>query len=154
MNGIANYFALVAKSKTGLGPDVIVWGLVALIGAAAAVIFLVIAGFIVLADAYSPLTAALVMAGAFLLVAILAAILCLTAQRRIAERSRVALAARTSALWFEPKLLAAGVELVRSIGLRRLVPLAAIGVLAGGLAREWIMSDRPPEDPAGEDSDG
>jgi hypothetical protein len=151
MGGIGNYFALVARAKTGLGPDVIVWALITLVGAIAGLVFLIIAGFIVLADNYSPLTAALIFAGAFLLVAILAAILCVMAQRRIAERSRVALAARTSALWFEPKLLAAGVELVRSIGLRRLVPLAAIGVLAGGLAREWIM--RAPADPAGEGSD-
>ena len=150
MSGITNYFALVAKAKTGLGPGVVVWALIALVAAIAALVFVIIAGFIVLADAYSPLTAALVLAGVFLLVAILAATLCLMTQRRTAEHSRVALATRTNALWFEPKLLMAGAELVRSIGLRRLVPLAAIGVLAGGLAREWIMSERAPEEPVGE----
>jgi hypothetical protein len=138
MSGISNYFVLTAKAKTGLGPEVIAWSLVALVGAVAALIFLILAGYIVLANAYSPLTAALVLAAAFLLVAILAAVLCLAAQRRIAERSRVALAARTSAFWFDPKLLSVGVDAVRAIGLKRLVPLAAIGILAGGLAREWI----------------
>jgi hypothetical protein len=146
MGGIGHYFALVAKSRTGLGPNVVILGLLALITAAAAVIFFVVAGYIVLADTYSPLTAALILGGAFLLLAILAAVLCLMAQRRVVQHAKVALAARTSAMWLEPKMLAVGVDLVRSIGLRRLVPLAAIGVIAGGLAREWIA--RPGEKPA------
>ncbi len=150
MSGWVRYFALTAKAKTGLGPDVFAWGIVALLCAAAAVIFLVFAAFIVLAESYSPLTAALILAGVFLLGAILAGILCLMAQRRAATSAKLALAARANALWLDPRFLTVGLDIVRTIGVKKLVPLAAIGILAGGIAREWMASDKPREDGAGE----
>jgi len=146
MSGIANYLALTVKAKTGLGTDVIAWGAVAFVGSVASLIFIIVTGYIVLADAYSPLTAALVLAAAFLLVAILAAVLCVSAQRRVSEQSRVALAARTSALWFEPKMLGVAMDTVRAIGLKRIVPIAAVGILAGGLAREWMTANKAREE--------
>jgi hypothetical protein len=35
------------------------------------------------------------------------------------------------------------VQIGRAIGWRRLVPLAAVGVLAAGIAKEWLAHSRP-----------
>lgn len=146
MEGWVHYFTLKAKAKTGLGSDVVAWGIAALLCAAAALIFVIFAAFIVLADNYGPLTAALILAAVFLLVAILAGVLCLRSHRSIATNAKLALAARGNTHLLDPKLLGIGLQVIRTIGLRKLLPLAAVGILAGGLAREWIGSRKPPED--------
>jgi len=146
MEGIVRYVTLTAKSKTGLGLDVVIWAVVALLCATITLVFLLASAFIALADAYSPLTAGLVLFGVFLLAAILAGVLCMTSHHRNTEDAKRALAVRSApALWMQPKLLGIGVDVIRSIGLRKIVPLAAAGILAGGLAREWIVSRRAHE---------
>src|SRR5262245_27806133 len=132
MEGLVRYATLTAKSKTGLGLDVIAWALAALICAVVTFVFLLVAAFVALADRYSSLTAALILFVVFLLAAILAAVVCLMSQRRNTENAQRALAARGSsmAMWLQPKFLGIGVDVIRSIGLRRLVPLAAAGILA------------------------
>lgn len=148
MEGLVRYATLTAKSKTGLGLDVVTWALAALACAAITLVFLLAAAFIALADAYSPLTAALVLFGVFLLAAILAAVLCVVSQRRNADHAKRALAVRGNAMamWLHPKFLGIGVDVIRRIGLRKLVPMAAAGILAGGLAREWMVHSRSTPD--------
>jgi hypothetical protein len=150
MEGLVRYVTLTAKAKTGLGTDVVVWALAAFLCAAITLVFLLASAFIALADAYSPLTAALILVGVFLLGAILAGILCLTSQRRNVEEAKRAVTVRGNAMatWLNPRFLGIGLDVIRSIGLRRLVPIAAAGILAGGLAREWMVHSRPPVDAA------
>jgi hypothetical protein len=143
MSGWLRHLELTIKSKTGLGSDVLIWGLVALLGAAVTLGFLIFAAFIALAERYGPLTAALALGGLFLLITIVALICCLSSQRRTIADAKLALAARSHAVWLDPKLLGAGLQIGRAIGWRRLVPLAAVGVLAAGLAKEWFGRDRP-----------
>ena len=42
--------------------------------------------------------------------------------------------------WLDPKFLAVGIEIGRTLGWRRILTLAAAGVLAAGLGKEWFGS--------------
>jgi hypothetical protein len=83
---------------------------------------------------------------------LLALIVCLVIRSRNRERARVELAARSSAGFLDPKLMAMGFQIGQAIGWRRLVSLAAVGVLAAGLAKEWTArrgdatADGAPDD--------
>jgi hypothetical protein len=85
--------------------------------------------------------AALILAGVFLLVALIAAVAGFIARRRNIERARRELAARSHAGWLDPKYLAIGIEIGRTLGWRRIITLAAAGLLAAGLGKEWFAAD-------------
>ena len=142
------HITLNAQAKTGFGPQLIVWFLIALISLGLGLVFLSVAAFVWLAHRYDGVTAGLVLAGLFLLVAIIAALAGLMARRRNIERSRRELAARSQTGWLDPKLLAAGLEIGRTIGWRRIITLAAAGLVAAGVAKEW-SGEKAPKD--GED---
>jgi hypothetical protein len=142
MGGWLRHLELTFKSRTGFGAGVIAWGVIALLGAAATLVFLIVAGFVALAERYSPLVAALALGGLFLVVTIVAVVGCLSSRRQTAAAAQLALAARSQAPWLDPRYLGVGIQIGRAIGWRRLVPLAAVGVLAAGLAKEWIGRSR------------
>ena len=77
MSGWLHYFTLKAQARAGVSSRVLVWGVIAAVAAAVALVFFLIAAFIWLADRYSPLTAGLVLGGTFLLVALIALMACL-----------------------------------------------------------------------------
>ena len=120
ISGWLRHLELTFKSKTGFGAGVVAWGLIALLAAAATVVFLIVAGFIALAERYGPLVAALALGGLFLLIAIVAVVCCLSSQRQTAAAARVALAARSQTPWLDPRYLGVGIQIGRSIGWRRL----------------------------------
>ncbi len=153
MSGWLRYLELQAKAKTGLSSSVAVWAIVAAVGGAVTFGFIVLAAFIWLADRYSPLTAALILGAFFLLITIIALISCKLAQGRNVQQAKVALAARSNAPWLDPRYLAVGLQAVRAIGLRRIVPLVAVGMLAAGLAKEWGGRDKPADDSEAGESD-
>ena len=64
-------------------------------------------------------------------------------RRRTIQHAELALAARRTAPWLDPKLVGGALQLSRAIGLRKMLPLLAIGVLAAGAATQWIGRDRP-----------
>ena len=150
MSGVLRYLELQAKAKTGLSSGVAVWAGVAIVGAAVTFGFVVLAAFIWLAERYSPLTAALILGAFFLLLTIIALIACKIAQGRNVQEAKVALAARSNAAsWLDPRYLGIGMQAMRAIGWRRIVPLVAVGILAAGLAKEWGGRDQPADE-AGE----
>ena len=153
MRGWLRYFALNAQIRTGVSGWVLVLAIIAAAAAAAAVVFLLVAAFVWLADLYDALTAGVVLGCAFALIALIALVACLMTRRRNMQRARVELAARSSTSWLDPKLVAVGVQIGQAIGWRRLASLAALAVLAGGLAKEWSARAKPAEDDAGEDDD-
>ena len=136
--GLVQNLRLRAEAKTGLSTAVVVSALVAAVAAVAAFVFFVFAAFIVLAERYSPLTAALIVAVAFVLIAILCGLGAVMAQRRNSDRAKRALALRSQSPLFDPATLGIALQIGRSIGLRRIAPLAAAGVLAATLAKEWF----------------
>jgi hypothetical protein len=140
--GLVQNLRLRAEARTGLSTAVVIFALIAAIAVVAAFIFLVFAVFIWLAEVYSPLTAALIVAIAFVLIAILCALAAVLSQRRTSEQAKRALALRSQSPWLDPATLGIALQLGRTIGLRRIAPLAAAGVLAAALAKEWFR-DRP-----------
>jgi hypothetical protein len=136
--GLVQNLRLRAEAKTGLSGAVVVFAVIAVIAVVSAFVFFVFAAFIWLAERYSPLTAALIVAGAFVVVAIGCAIGAVMTQRHNSERAKQALALRSQSPWFDPATLGLAMQVGRSIGLRRIAPLAAAGVLAAALAKEWF----------------
>ncbi len=145
MSGWLRHFALSAQVRTGFSGGVLVWAIIAAVASMVAVIFLLIAAFIALADRYDPLIAGLVLGGCFVLIALIALAVCLIVRSRNMRRARLELAARESnTSWLDPKLLAVGFQIAQTVGWRRIVTLAAVGIVAAGLAKEWSARDKPP----------
>jgi hypothetical protein len=148
------HITLNAQAKTGFGPQLVVWFLIALVSLVVGLVFLCVAAFVWLANRYDGVTAGLILAGLFLAIAILAVIAGVIARRRNIERAQLALAARSRAAWLDPKFLTIGIEIGRTVGWRRLITLAAAGLVAAGIAKEWSgareknaeSSDPGPED--------
>ena len=69
---------------------------------------------------------------------LIAALCFFCSRRRTIEQARLELAARSNANWLDPRLIGVGVQVGRSIGWRKLASLAAVAVLAAGLAKEWF----------------
>jgi len=143
--GVVQSLRLRAEARTGLSTAVVICALIAAVAVVSAFVFFVFAAFIWLAEVYSPLTAALIVAVTFVLIAILGALGAVLAQRRTSERARRALAVRSQSPWFDPATLGLAMQIGRSIGLRRIAPLAAAGFLAATLAKEWFR-DRPEDE--------
>jgi hypothetical protein len=135
-SGLVRHIKLTAKAKTGLSGAVVAFAFIAAICVVVAFVLLVVVGYVWLEQRYGALTASLVLFGFFLMLAILAAVASLIAHKRVAEQARLALEARGS--WADPSMLAVGLQLGRAVGLRRIVPLIAIGFLAMTLSREWF----------------
>jgi hypothetical protein len=147
MSDWLRHIALNATARTGFGPQPILWFLIALVSLALALGFLCAATFVWLANRYDAVTAGLILAGVFLGVAVIAALAGRMARRRNIERARLELAARSAATsWLDPKLLAVGIEIGRTLGWRRIVTLAAAGLFAAGVAKEWFgLGGQKPE---------
>jgi Ca2+/Na+ antiporter len=147
MNGWLRHLELNARARLGVDSQVLIWAVVAVLASLAAVVFLVIAAFIWLTNRYDALTAGLVLGGVFVAIAIIAIVACLVRRRRNRERARLELAARSrNAAWLDPRLIAVGFQVGRAVGWRKLAALAAVGLLAAGLAQEWRNHDQAPAD--------
>ena len=88
------------------------------------------------------------LAGFFFLVAVIAGLLSARARRRARERAILARAARAHAgSWLlDPKILATAVQVGRSLGWQRAIPLALVGFMVAQWAREHrASSDEPAE---------
>jgi hypothetical protein len=144
----------------GFSSQVFIWAVVAAIAAIIALVFLLIAAFIWLADRYSPLTAGLVLGGAFLAVAFIALAACLLIRQRNMARARVELAAGGGNAnlfdpkFLDPKFIAIGFQVGQAIGWRRLATLAAVGIIAAGVTKEWLgraeAKETKPDEPHAE----
>jgi hypothetical protein len=149
-SGWVRYLQLTARARTGISSGVVVFAVIAASALIAALAFTLFALFIWLAERYSPLTAALVLAAFFLLFAILAGIGALIAHRRTVTEAKLALQARSNSPWLDPTLLPIGLTIFRTIGLRRIVPLVAVGFLAATLAKEWFGGGQDDAEEAAE----
>jgi predicted histidine transporter YuiF (NhaC family) len=92
---------------------------------------------------YGSVAACLTVAGIFLVVALITAAVYSTKKRQAEQRAAAAAAAAreaaksaASSMLTDPMLLAAGLQLVRAVGLKKLIPLLAVG----GVALGFLMS--------------
>jgi|ERR1700704_78191 hypothetical protein len=143
MSGWLRYLTLKAQISTGLNTRIAIWAIIAIIAAVVTLVFLLVAAFVWLSDLYDGVIAGLVLAAVFAVIAAVAAVACVMIRRHTMESARLELAARSSAApLLDPKLLGMGYQIGQTIGWRKLISLAAVGLLAAGLAREWAGRDR------------
>ncbi len=130
---------LAIQARSGASAALFVWiGLIAF-ALLAAVAFLCVAAYDWLALQLGSVVAGLIMAGAFVLIAAIGAVLSALARRRVKERAILERAARAHAAptWLlDPKILGAAVEAGRSLGWQRILPLVLFGLMAAQWTRE------------------
>ena len=150
MGGWLRQIALHAQVRAGFSSGVVIWAVLAALACILAMSFLLVAAFIWLSDLYGALIAGLALGIFFLLVALIAVFASLAVRRHNTERARFELEVHRSspAGLLDPKLMAVGYQLGQAIGWRKLASLAAVGILAAGLAREWLVhrQDSPHAD--------
>ncbi len=142
MGGWRRYLELRLKAQIGLSSGVVIWALIALVCGTVTFTFLVVSAFIWLADRYDALIAALVMAGLFLLTAIIAMLVSLRTHRRIIERAELALAAQKSAIALDPTLLGVMMQVSRGIGWRKVAALIPVVIIAAGVGMQFLGRQR------------
>ena len=111
--------------------------------------FLCAAAFVVVLDKYGLVQACLAGAGLFFIVAMIAALSYIVRKRQIeaqaAQRAKSAAQSVAHSLLADPVLVATGLQIVRAIGVKRLIPILAVGGLALGiLASRGHADDQAP----------
>jgi hypothetical protein len=129
---------LAVQSRSGITASFIVWLVIAMMAASTAFAFLCVAAYAWLALQMGSVYAGLAMAAIFVGIAIVGLIVCLLARRRARERAILERAARAHApSWLlDPKILATAVQVGRSLGWQRVIPLALVGFMVAQWARE------------------
>jgi len=106
--------------------------------------FLCAAAFVFVLERYGLLEACFAGAAVFFVATLLAAACYALRKREIRRKQAEAAKSSMQAALTDPMTLAVGLQIVRTIGVRRMLPLLAIGGIALGL---WANSRRPPADP-------
>lgn len=129
---------LAVQSKTGATPAVFVWLTLATIAAATAFAFLCVAAYAWLDTLFGSIFAGLIVAGFFILVAAFAAMVAALTRRRAKERAILERAARAHAgSWLlDPKILASALQIGRTLGWQRILPVVLLGFIAAQWTRE------------------
>jgi hypothetical protein len=146
LKSLTREITLSIQAKNGVSAVVFVWMIVVALATLIAFVFLCITGYDWLALRYDTVTAGLIMAAIFAVLALIAGVICALARRRARERAILARAARAhgSSWLLDPKILATAVEAGRAIGWQRIVPMALLGFMAAQWAREY--RDRGQQD--------
>lgn len=128
---------LAIQAQSGASPAVFIWLATAALAAVLALPFLCLAAYVWLAGLYGAIYAGLIIAGFFVVVALLAALFATMARRSARQRAVLERAARVRAgSWMlDPKILGVAVEAGRKIGWQRIVPVALLGYVAAQWAR-------------------
>ena len=127
------------QARSGVTPGLFVWLAIVAVASLIAFVFLCVAGYQWLAVELGNVVAGLVMAGIFLLVAVIGAIVSAALRRRARERAILERAARAhaSSSWLlDPKILGVAMQAGRTLGWQRLVPIALLAFMAAQWARE------------------
>jgi hypothetical protein len=146
LKGLMHDMMLAVQSRTGVTTSFFVWLAIAAFAASAAFAFLCVAAYAWLALQIGSVQAGLVMAAIFVVIAIVGLIICLLARRRARQRAILERAARAHApSWLlDPKILATAVQVGRSLGWQRAIPLALVAIMAAQWAREHRGQSQEP----------
>lgn len=130
---------LAVQARTGVTAGLFVALGILIVAALTAFIFLCVAGYDWLSIKFGAVFGALIMAGVFLLIAIVAAVSAMASRSRAKQRAILERAAHKSGgSWLlDPKLMSAAVSVGRSLGWQRLLPVALLGFMAAQWAREY-----------------
>jgi hypothetical protein len=130
---------LAIQARSGASPTLFICAAVAATATLTAFAFLCIAGYDWFAIQFGSVFAALIMTAIFAVVAIIAAVISRAARQRARERAILERAARARAGsgLLDPKLLTLAVQVGRSVGWQRVVPVALFGFVAAQWLREY-----------------
>jgi hypothetical protein len=107
--------------------------------------FLCAAAFVCVLQRYGLIEACLAGAGVFFVVTLIAAGGYLVRKRQVKARAADTAKSGLQAALSDPMLVATGIQIVRAIGIKRLIPLLAVGGLAlGFLATRGQPGDEAP----------
>ncbi len=109
--------------------------------------FLCAAAFVYVLQSYGLLQACFAGAGVFFVATLVAAIGYAVRKRQIKKKPVEATKSTMQAALSDPMVLAAGLQIVRTIGLKRIIPLVAIGGIALGLMANRRAADAADEEP-------
>jgi hypothetical protein len=109
--------------------------------------FLCAATFVYVLERYGLVEACLAGAGVFLVVALIAAVIYRVRQGQVEVRAKETAKSALHTALADPMLVATGIQLVRAIGIKKLIPILAVGGLALGLlaSRNTQGSETPAE---------
>jgi hypothetical protein len=138
LKGLMREIILAIQARNGMSAGVLIWLAVVAVAVLTAFVFLCVAGYDWLALAYGNVPAGLIMAGIFVAIALIAAIVSALIRKRNRERAILARAAKaqTPSWLLDPRFLATAVQVGRELGWERLVPVALVGFLAAQWARQ------------------
>jgi hypothetical protein len=97
-----------------------------------AVCFLCAAAFVSVLQNYGLIEACLAGAGLFTIVALITAICYIVRKNSVKERTKQTAKSAMHTAFADPMVVAAGLQVIRTIGIKRLVPILAVGGLALG----------------------
>jgi hypothetical protein len=110
--------------------------------------FLCAAAFVYALQTWGLIEACLTGAGIFLLVALIAAIGYVVRKNRVKARAAATAKSAVHSALADPMLVATGIQLVRAIGIKKLIPILAVGGLALGLLASRNTQTDEAEAPA------
>lgn len=139
LKSITREIGLAIQARTAVSTAAVVWYLVMTLAALTAFVFVCVGAYDWLARRYDGPTASMIMAGVFAAVAVAAAVISALVRRRVRQRVILARAARAhSPSWLlDPRLINTAVQLGRSAGWQRIVPIALVGFMVAQWAREY-----------------
>jgi hypothetical protein len=130
---------LSVQARSGVTPAFLVWLAIVVGALVTAFIFLCVAGYDWLSVQFGSVYAGLIMAGVFLLIALIGLIVTAVSRRRARERAALERAARAeaSSSWLlDPQILGMAMQVGRTLGWQRVIPVALLGFLAA----QWIWN--------------
>jgi len=109
--------------------------------------FLCAAVFILVLDRYGPVEACFSGAAIFFAVTLIAAGSYTLRKRQIKQRTQAAAKSAAQTMLADPMVMAAALQLIRTVGIKKLIPLVAVGGLALGLmaSRSHAADQAPAE---------
>jgi hypothetical protein len=110
--------------------------------------FLCAAAFVFVLEKYGPVQACLTGAAIFFVVTMIAAICYMVRKHQLKVRAEQAARSATHTMLADPMMVAAGIQIVRAIGVKKLIPILAVGGLALGLLASRGQSHVGGEAPA------
>jgi len=99
-------------------------------------------------DRYGPVAACLTGAGIFFMVTVIAAISYMIRKNSIKVRAKETAKSAVHAALADPMMVAAGLQVIRAIGIKKLIPILAVGGLALGIMASRAASGASDEAPA------
>jgi hypothetical protein len=121
------------KNSTGTALRLTSLAAAAAIALLVTISFLCAAAFVFVLETYGPVQACLTGAAIFFVVAMIAAISYMVRKNQIRKRAEQAAKSAGHSVLADPMLVAAGIQVVRAIGVKKLIPILAVGGLALGL---------------------